>query len=69
MAPFPVRNCFAGLLVVLSVFAAAFAGCGDTNVGKAESVAALAGAAGGPGFFDGSPSDPVRFDSPSRETT
>jgi hypothetical protein len=65
MAPFPVRNCFAGLLVVLSVFAAAFAGCGDTNVGKAESVAALAGAAGGPGFFDGSPSDPVRFDSPS----
>ena len=65
MAPFPVRNCFAGLLVVLSVFAAALAGCGDTNVGKAESIAALAGAAGGPGFFDGSPSDPVRFDSPS----
>ncbi|MGA6992513.1 MAG: hypothetical protein WBX50_01310 [Candidatus Deferrimicrobiaceae bacterium] len=65
MAPFPVRNRFAGLLVVLSVFAASVSGCGDTTVGKAESIAALAGAAGGPGFFDGSPSDPVRFDSPS----
>ncbi|MGB3400759.1 MAG: hypothetical protein WBA34_11395 [Candidatus Deferrimicrobiaceae bacterium] len=65
MAPFPVRNRFAGLLVVLSVFVAAVSGCGDTTVGKAESVAAVAGAAGGPGFFDGSPSDPVRFDSPS----
>ncbi|MDH3238371.1 MAG: hypothetical protein OEM47_07605 [Deltaproteobacteria bacterium] len=65
MAPFIVRNRFAGLLVVLSVFAATVSGCGDTTVGKAESIAALAGAAGGPGFFDGSPSDPVRFDSPS----
>jgi len=66
MAPFPVRNRFAGLLVTLSVIAAAVSGCGDNNIGgKAESVAALAGAPGGPGFFDGSPSDPVRFDSPS----
>ena len=66
MTPFSVRNRFAGLLVALSVFAAAISGCGDNNIGvEAESIAALAGAAGGPGFFDGSPSDPVRFDSPS----
>lgn len=66
MAPFPVRNRFAGLLVVLSVFAASVSGCGDNNiVGKAESVVAFAGGAGGPGFFDGSPADPVRFDSSS----
>jgi sugar lactone lactonase YvrE len=49
---------------IFLAFALATSGCGDTNVGKAESVAALAGAAGGPGFFDGSASDPVRFDSP-----
>jgi hypothetical protein len=65
MTPFPVRNRFAGILALLSVVAAALSGCGDTVVGKAESIAAVAGAAGGPGFFDGSPSDPVRFDSPS----
>jgi len=66
MTPFPVHIRFARVLVVILVVCAAFAGCGDNNVGgKAESVAALAGAAGGPGFFDGSPSDPVRFDSPS----
>ncbi len=35
------------------------------RIGKAASVAALAGGPGGPGYFDGSPSDPVRFDSPS----
>ncbi len=64
MAPLSARDRFAWLLVVLSVFAAAISGCGDTTVRKADSVAALAGAAGGPGFFDGSPSDPVRFDSP-----
>ncbi len=57
------RYGFPAVPVVL--FALGFAGCGDTNVRKAESVAPLAGAAGGPGFFDGSPSDPVRFDSPS----
>ncbi len=66
MTPFPVHIRFARVLVIIFVVCAAFAGCGDNNVGgNAESVAALAGAAGGPGFFDGSPSDPVRFDSPS----
>lgn len=41
------------------------AGCGEVQVGTAQSVAALAGAPGGAGYFDGSPADPVRFDSPS----
>jgi len=41
-------------------------GCGgDVQVGTAKSVSTLAGAPGGGGFFDGSSSDPVRFDSPS----
>lgn len=53
------------VLPLVFALAAGASGCGDTPVGKAESVAALAGASGGPGFFDGSPTDPVRFDSPS----
>jgi len=65
MAPCPARMRLALFLSpIFLAFALATSGCGDTNVGKAESVAALAGAAGGPGFFDGSASDPVRFDSP-----
>lgn len=55
-------------LLILSALAAVCTGsggCGDVDVGNAESVAALAGQAGGPGYFDGSPADPVRFDSPS----
>ena len=65
MAPCPARMRLALFLPpIFLAFALATSGCGDTNVGKAESVAALAGAAGGPGFFDGSASDPVRFDSP-----
>lgn len=64
MSPAPRRFRFL-TLAALFALAAAASGCGDVNVGKAESVAALAGAAGGPGFFDGSPADPVRFDSPS----
>jgi hypothetical protein len=55
-------------LLILSALAAVCVGsggCGEVDVGNAESVAALAGQDGGPGFFDGSPADPVRFDSPS----
>jgi hypothetical protein len=65
MASFPPRIRFAGLLSIAFVFAAAVSGCGDVLVENAESVAALAGADGGPGFFDGSPADPIRFNSPS----
>ena len=68
MAAFPVRIRFGGFLAIVFVFAAAFSGCGDSTVNKAESVAAFAGGAGGPGFFDGSPADPVRFDSSSGVT-
>jgi len=64
MIHFPFRFRHTALLALFAL-GLATSGCGDTNVGKAESVAALAGAAGGPGFFDGSPADPVRFDSPS----
>jgi len=53
------------LLSILVLPALLQFGCGDVQVGTAESVLALAGASGGAGFFDGSPSDPVRFDSPS----
>lgn len=55
-------------LLILSALAAVCVGsggCGDVVVGNAESVAALAGQAGGPGFFDGPAAEPVRFDSPS----
>jgi sugar lactone lactonase YvrE len=66
MAVFPVGVRFGGFLAAVFVIAAAFAGCdGSTTAGQAESVVAFAGGAGGPGFFDGSPADPVRFDSPS----
>jgi hypothetical protein len=69
MTPFSVPIRFARVLVIIFVVCTAFAGCGDNNVsGKAESIAALAGGAGGPGFFDGSPTDPVRFDTPSGVT-
>ncbi|KRT72630.1 MAG: NHL repeat-containing protein [Deltaproteobacteria bacterium CSP1-8] len=64
MILFPFRFRHTALLALFGL-GLATSGCGDTNVGKAASVAALAGAAGGPGFFDGSPADPVRFDSPS----
>ena len=68
MDPHPVRNRFAELLsLIFLILVLGASGCGDNDiVGKAETVSALAGAAGGPGYFDGSPSDPVRFDSPSR---
>ncbi|MGW8284351.1 MAG: NHL repeat-containing protein [Candidatus Deferrimicrobiaceae bacterium] len=66
MTPFSVHIRIARVLVIIFVVCTAFAGCGGDNVsGKAESVAAFAGGAGGPGFFDGSPSAPVRFDTPS----
>jgi hypothetical protein len=66
MVVFPVRVRFGGFLTSVFVIAAAFSGCGgSTTAGQAESVVAFAGGAGGPGFFDGSPADPVRFDSPS----
>jgi hypothetical protein len=43
---------------------AAISGCGGTGTGTAQSVATLAGAAGGQGFFDGS-GTLVRFSSPA----
>ncbi|MGZ8428080.1 MAG: hypothetical protein ACXW4S_01335 [Candidatus Deferrimicrobiaceae bacterium] len=65
MAPCPARTRpVKSLFLIFLAFALATSGCGDNDVGTAESVAALAGATGGPGFFDGSASDPVRFDSP-----
>jgi hypothetical protein len=64
MAPCPARMRLALFLFpIFLAFALATSGCGDNIVGNAESVAALAGAAGGPGYFDGSAVDPVRFDS------
>src|SRR3990170_1073769 len=39
-------------------------GGGEMSRWGRKSGAPLAGAAGGAGFFDGSPADPVRFDSP-----
>ena len=67
MAPCPARMRMALFLSpIFLAFAIATSGCGDNDdVGRAQSVAALAGATGGPGFFDGSASDPVRFDSPN----
>jgi sugar lactone lactonase YvrE len=44
--------------------AAIFCGCGSSSSTGAESVARLAGAAGGPGYFDGT-GGTVRFSSPS----
>ncbi len=62
MAPWIHARGFAAIL--LSLLAAAVAGCGDNNVGKADSAATLAGAAGGPGYFDGTGAL-VRLSSPS----
>ncbi|MBI5420475.1 MAG: hypothetical protein HZA60_10330 [Deltaproteobacteria bacterium] len=62
MAHLLLRSRIAAVLPLY--LAAAISGCGDSNVGKAESVAALAGAAGGPGYFDGT-GTLVRFSSPS----
>ncbi|GAB4361781.1 MAG: hypothetical protein Kow00128_00880 [Deltaproteobacteria bacterium] len=53
------------LASILLAFALLFAGCGEVQVDSAKSVSTLAGAPGGAGYFDGSPADPVRFDSPS----
>jgi len=66
MIPVPAHIRFAGVLAIVCMVGAAFSGCGDNGIGNdAGSIAALAGGPGGPGYFDGSPSDPVRFDSPS----
>ncbi len=66
MSPVHARIRFAGVLAIVFMVGVAFSGCGDNGIGDdAGSIAALAGGPGGPGYFDGSPSDPVRFDSPS----
>ena len=62
MARPPFSLCVAAILLAC---VAALPGCGgDVAVGNAQSVAALAGAAGGPGFFDGTGAF-VRFSSPA----
>jgi len=53
-----------GAVAVLLILLVSLSGCGDTTAGEAQSVAVLAGAAGGQGFFDGS-GTLVRFSSPS----
>lgn len=60
-----LRRRRAPLFCALAALPVLACGCGDVQIGTAKSVSTLAGAAGGGGFFDGSPSDPVRFDSPS----
>jgi hypothetical protein len=66
MAAVPVRIRFGGFLAIVFVFAAVLPGCGDsTSSQQAESTVAFAGGAGGPGFFDGSSADPIRFNSSS----
>jgi len=61
MSRSPFGFCAAAILLFsLTVLS----GCGDNTTGNAESVAALAGAAGGPGFFDGTGAF-VRFSSPA----
>jgi sugar lactone lactonase YvrE len=61
MKHFPLRSCAAAAL--LAFLAAGFSGCGNIDDEKAESVATLAGAAGGQGYFDGTGAT-VRFASP-----
>ena len=61
MSRSPFGFCAAAILLFcLTVLS----GCGDNTTGKAESVVTLAGAAGGPGFFDGTGAF-VRFSSPA----
>ncbi len=56
---------FRGLaFVLLACAAAASSGCGSVEEVTAESASTLAGASGGPGYFDGSGTT-VRFSSPS----
>lgn len=57
----PFRPCVAAVL--LAFLAAGFSGCGNIDDEKAVSVATLAGAAGGQGYFDDTGST-VRFASP-----
>ncbi|HZW36910.1 MAG TPA: hypothetical protein VFF01_08195 [Candidatus Deferrimicrobiaceae bacterium] len=65
MAHSSSRSCFPFCAVaVLLVFLVSLSGCGNNETGTAQSVEVLAGAAGGPGFFDGS-GTLVRFSSPS----
>jgi sugar lactone lactonase YvrE len=59
-----LRLCVSAFLLFL---AAALSGCGDSTGGNAESAATLAGAEGGPGFFDGTGAF-VRFSFPSGVT-
>src|SRR5512134_116545 len=61
-----VRSPFGFRVTALLLFCAAvLAGCGgEPTAGSAQSVAALAGSAGGPGFFDGTGTF-VRFSSPA----
>ena len=61
MVHFPFRSCAAAVL--LAFLAAGSCGCGTIEDEKAESVATLAGAAGGTGYFDGTGAT-VRFASP-----
>ena len=58
----PFKSCAAAVL--LAFLAAGFSGCGNIDDEKAESVATLAGAAGGQGYHDGTGAL-VRFASPS----
>src|SRR5574341_867471 len=56
------------LAIMAIILGAVLAGCGTVEVGKAQSASTLAGAFGGPGFFDGTAaasSALIRFDSPS----
>lgn len=65
MAEGRLQDRFAHCLTGVLVAAVVAVGCGGSTLKKAESVGAVAGGAGGAGYFDGSSSDPVRFDSPS----
>ena len=66
MIPVPAQLRFAGVLAIVFMVGVIASGCGDNGIGNdAGSITTLAGGPGGPGYFDGSPSDPVRFRSPS----